>query len=320
MRYSARISIHAPHARSDGYTRELYSESEEISIHAPHARSDDDRERRQDAQRISIHAPHARSDDRLARQSCNIGLFQSTLLMRGATSWSPRRQSRRYFNPRSSCEERQPMVAPRGVERYISIHAPHARSDILNVTPLPGRYISIHAPHARSDICPGLLIRLAPISIHAPHARSDHCRPHGDTRGNYFNPRSSCEERLARCRQDAARQVISIHAPHARSDMRSRQSAVRQGGFQSTLLMRGATFMPSLMVLYIVTFQSTLLMRGATSMTASQTTSAAFQSTLLMRGATDASVKNSNDKKFQSTLLMRGAKCHFQALICLTSS
>ena len=56
--------------------------------------------------------------------------FQSTLLMRGATSMrSIRPEPNLYFNPRSSCEERRQHLR-RDVEcRAISIHAPHARSD-----------------------------------------------------------------------------------------------------------------------------------------------------------------------------------------------
>ena len=80
-------------------------------------------------------------------------VFQSTLLMRGATCrvllnhdrkeyFNPRssceerlgRDSRRMrrtdFNPRSSCEERQARQGRAGCYRPISIHAPHARSDV----------------------------------------------------------------------------------------------------------------------------------------------------------------------------------------------
>ena len=58
-------------------------------------------------------------------------VFQSTLLMRGAT----RRQSTGTdeadnFNPRSSCEERRPLVPHNRLNIPISIHAPHARSDV----------------------------------------------------------------------------------------------------------------------------------------------------------------------------------------------
>ena len=37
------------------------------------------------------------------------------------------------FNPRSSCEERQGQGHP-AFSRLISIHAPHARSDLTSVT------------------------------------------------------------------------------------------------------------------------------------------------------------------------------------------
>ena len=57
------------------------------------------------------------------------------------------------------------------------------------------------------------------ISIHAPHAWSDHNRIHKSTSFNDFNPRSSCEER-------------PFAIPHCAITSQ----------FQSTLLMRGATF------------------------------------------------------------------------------
>ena len=191
--------------------------------------------------RISIHAPHARSDvlpdhrwPRRAyfnpRSSCEErptksqlsglkGIFQSTLLMRGATltvpmtiaptiDFNPRSsceerrtasastRSRADFNPRSSCEERRGVISLKTADRifqstllmrgatgrqgrrrrqyYISIHAPHARSDQFH--PLPG--------HCCTGFQSTLLMRGATgqaagdgfpqrISIHAPHARSD---------------------------------------------------------------------------------------------------------------------------------------------------
>ena len=78
--------------------------------------------------------------------------FQSTLLMRGATSVS------------FCCIS----------DRSISIHAPHARSDRAVKTMAAIIFgISIHAPHARSD-GRGAGKGFEPkISIHAPHARSD---------------------------------------------------------------------------------------------------------------------------------------------------
>ena len=240
---TARISIHAPHARSDDtdkITRTTVndfnprSSCEErrchavcmsflscISIHAPHARSDHAPGKPWAlVYRISIHAPHARSDLRHRADD---------------------------------------------VAADISIHAPHARSDLVEHLEVMVSRISIHAPHARSDW------RAIPraghrdtISIHAPHARSDgtwkacYNKPdrfqstllmRGATssimcrllRGSNFNPRSSCEERpeqwLVWCNLNA----ISIHAPHARSDGSGPRIASPLRAFQSTLLMRGAT-------------------------------------------------------------------------------
>ena len=85
--------------------------------------------------------------------SVESALFQSTLLMRGATgAGSLVKNQRCDFNPRSSCEERQDIEDIEWIDASISIHAPHARSD---VTMARSRRriedISIHAPHARSD-------------------------------------------------------------------------------------------------------------------------------------------------------------------------
>ena len=56
-----------------------------ISIHAPHARSDGRGAVDIRALGISIHAPHARSDPLRAAGKHGGLEFQSTLLMRGAT-------------------------------------------------------------------------------------------------------------------------------------------------------------------------------------------------------------------------------------------
>ena len=61
-------------------------EALEISIHAPHARSDKAVMNQRLDFLISIHAPHARSDLRKRLRGISIVEFQSTLLMRGATS------------------------------------------------------------------------------------------------------------------------------------------------------------------------------------------------------------------------------------------
>ena len=78
---------------------------------------------------ISIHAPHARSDEAFQWGRRHLKVFQSTLLMRGATSISKRLDE----------------------AVSISIHAPHARSDGIDKDAVNTIAISIHAPHARSD-------------------------------------------------------------------------------------------------------------------------------------------------------------------------
>ena len=80
--------------------------------------------------------------------------------------------------------------------------------------------------------------------------------------------------------------------------------------FQSTLLMRGATFFTIAARLAAPEFQSTLLMRGATRVISRSSSLLSFQSTLLMRGATTARESYIGKYAFQSTLLMRGATFH----------
>ena len=124
---------------------------------------------------ISIHAPHARSDSYSSARSLSDWIFQSTLLMRGATSWLHTvRTLPTHFNPRSSCEERLRHAHAELRRAGISIHAPHARSDADCDCNDSSTAISIHAPHARSDLdALGLSEEDLQISIHAPHARSD---------------------------------------------------------------------------------------------------------------------------------------------------
>ena len=146
-----------------------------------------------------------------------------------------------YFNPRSSCEERRVNAGDNVVWNGISIHAPHARSDMAYVAlTLSAAYfnprssceerlahllagegrppISIHAPHARSDVGKIYWRHQKEISIHAPHARSDATTFCMDAVVSNFNPRSSCEERPD----------VLLFTNH-------------RDIFQSTLLMRGAT-------------------------------------------------------------------------------
>ena len=146
-----------------------------ISIHAPHARSDPPETDVCCLPAISIHAPHARSDPPKKDLDEIREEFQSTLLMRGATA------SRLYaeplqqdFNPRSSCEERQITCKTRCRNSVISIHAPHARSDLIcddifvTLFYFNPRSSCEERPNHRKRIAVAIV-----ISIHAPHARSD---------------------------------------------------------------------------------------------------------------------------------------------------
>ena len=144
-----------------------------ISIHAPHARSDVLAERAELLLAISIHAPHARSDATVARSFSPSRNFnpRSSCEERPMVAFMHRHLT--DFNPRSSCEER---LEGKGISshlRAISIHAPHARSDMRDAPSFVGVEISIHAPHARSDSKAKFLLNHLLISIHAPHARSD---------------------------------------------------------------------------------------------------------------------------------------------------
>ena len=189
--------------------------------------------------------PRSSCEERLLRDIILVFVeqFQSTLLMRGATTQS------------TSID----------VNLMISIHAPHARSDSMTatlrqITIFQSTLLMRGATHAG---CRNAHVQQ--ISIHAPHARSDKAATGHPTRYfefqstllmrgattlatklhrvySHFNPRSSCEERhhnsrfvitvwrfqstlLMRgatgtvCLYDKARD-ISIHAPHARSDPR----------------------------------------------------------------------------------------------------
>ena len=167
--------------------------------------------------------------------------FQSTLLMRGATAWlSTSSRHAKNFNPRSSCEERhgryrcdipeQDFNPRSSCEERLSLQVQSVYGQLFQSTllmrgatargylALSTLGISIHAPHARSDLLAVELAFFCQISIHAPHARSDVLYLPPRCRYAYFNPRSSCEERLHR----------NIHGRILYA-------------FQSTLLMRGAT-------------------------------------------------------------------------------
>ena len=169
---------------------------------------------------ISIHAPHARSD--------------FLYIISSFTAYD--------FNPRSSCEERLDMAFIGTLSFVISIHAPHARSDDVVLFCQQEILISIHAPHARSDFHNELVALPKAISIHAPHARSDRFLLYFNTLPYYFNPRSSCEERLSG--RSTTWSTLVHFNPRSSCEERLPNPYIFIriiGVFQSTLLMRGAT-------------------------------------------------------------------------------
>ena len=101
----------------------------------------------------------------------------------------------------------------------ISIHAPHARSDLP--TPPLRLAIVFQSTLLMRGATRALHICQRPdrISIHAPHARSDGTHRRVAGADSHFNPRSSCEERPQDSSEFDVCKFISIHAPHARSDM-----------------------------------------------------------------------------------------------------
>ena len=148
------ISIHTPHAGSDstnlhyfdfsvpfqstlpmrgatGNTSTLNMPYSYFNPHSPCGERQNSHRVRRRGYSISIHTPHAGSDcHKHVYNGCD-SLFQSTLPMRGATSCTARRNCiPRHFNPHSPCGERPCSVLHRMTTLFISIHTPHAGSDI----------------------------------------------------------------------------------------------------------------------------------------------------------------------------------------------
>ncbi len=105
--FTDRISIHAPHARSDSRPSSSSTASANFN---PRSSCEERLQYRLFAFRyhlISIHAPHARSDSRTSRQrtpSSNFNPRSSCEERQGRVL--SHHIGKRHFNPRSSCEER----------------------------------------------------------------------------------------------------------------------------------------------------------------------------------------------------------------------
>ena len=125
--------------------------------------------------------------------------FQSTLPMRGATTRCKRCTTNiLHFNPHSPCGERPRLLVLKYADLLISIHTPHAGSDLSDtVTSSSGTEFQSTLPmrgatHPRSQTIP------IPLD---------------------FNPHSPCGERRRFNSVHMRSKLISIHTPHAGSDL-----------------------------------------------------------------------------------------------------
>ena len=280
------ISIHAPLARCDQYFRRRFLPFPDFN---PRTSCEVRLVDRDGFAYIVDFNPRTSCEVRLlppAVAASETLIFQSTHLLRGATSYrctitayinisihAPLARcdrlgirevsNRRYFNPRTSCEVRQPIPTWAPTAWKISIHAPLARCDRqvhlrqLLVT------ISIHAPLARCDQRTYLIDPLFTISIHAPLARCDqHAAFTGPVQAD-FNPRTSCEVRhlhngtVGRCF------IISIHAPLARCDRVFWHTLYSRSNFNPRTSCEVRLILKS-NIADFAKFQSTHLLRGAT--------------------------------------------------------
>ena len=142
----------------------------------PRSSCEERRWRRASSRYLGYFNPRSSCEERpkVMVKNAVVKAFQSTLLMRGATS--------------------RPMAVA-WVE-LISIHAPHARSDRMGEDYANHHHISIHAPHARSDATRHLLASRILRFQSTLLMRGATCPRHASQcRYSDFNPRSSCEER-----------------------------------------------------------------------------------------------------------------------------
>ena len=147
-----------------------------------------------------------------------IGVFQSTLPMRGGTIASIGvAATSANFNPPSPCGEGPGNLKLALASARISIHPPHAGRDartcrdvskreiFQSTLPMRGgthaersqdnnRRISIHPPHAGRDTDMSRRKQARDISIHPPHAGRDGTGAKKIQKNQNFNPPSPCGE------------------------------------------------------------------------------------------------------------------------------
>ena len=192
--------------------------------------------------------------------------FQSTLPVRGATSYSQRAAARAtYFNPRSPCGERLRTDALAGRFDLFQSTLPVRGATIC---PIDGwklrHYFNPRSPCGERRRAGAQAQASYVISIHAPRAGSDAARTTYLQSTAKFQSTlpvrgaTPCNRSVGICIRQfqstlpvrgatrahgilAPRRYISIHAPRAGSDIAQAPQRCQQNRFQSTLPVRGAT-------------------------------------------------------------------------------
>ena len=236
---------------------------------------------------ISIHAPLARCDQKRGQFILKRTKFQSTHLLRGATSQNLWRKNCCWISihaPLARCDK---ITVNKGVFRKIfqSTHLLRGATGNVKEERIQ-RDISIHAPLARCDQQFQHVVRYGRISIHAPLARCDLQEQLTKSEQELFQSTHllrgatpphkiipsvfsiSIHAPLARCDSgtgdDWLGQCISIHAPLARCDQ------LPEGHSDACNISIHAPLArcdrdPDDVRRIIVEFQSTHLLRGATA-------------------------------------------------------
>ena len=150
--------------------------SKNISIHAPLARCDPTINEANNYCNISIHAPLARCDRKTTRHWNSLNTFQSTHLLRGATSEIDEALIPvRHFNPRTSCEVRLQKSSKRRQKGiFQSTHLLRGATVLRSQHALNLGFQSTHLLRGATIISFDLNFLMI-ISIHAPLARCDIC-------------------------------------------------------------------------------------------------------------------------------------------------
>ena len=193
--------------------------------------------------------------------------------------------SKAYFNPRSSCEERPNWTQNMRRKWHISIHAPHARSDLTQ------RPSDSSARKFQSTLLMRGATEWAKFTGDIKKFQSTLLMRGATGDADAASAAIIFQSTLLmRGATDAAGWCddwahISIHAPHARSDKPKPPPRAPPRHFNPRSSCEERLHFYLFVILYII-FQSTLLMRGATSPKAPGSIVSSFQSTLLMRGAT----------------------------------